>query len=109
MIYRSLAAHRAVNLSQQRCGDLDKPDPAQEGCRDKPSQITNYAAADCYDYVGALYAGLDQERKQRLGSAQSLESLAVADQKAANLEPGALQRAGCAINVERRHCLIADD
>ena len=80
MVDRCLAADRTVYLSKQCGGYLNNANAAQVGCRDKTGEISDDAAPNREDDIGAFNSCFDQVGEQRLSRAQILEPLTVGNQ-----------------------------
>jgi hypothetical protein len=60
-VYRRLAADRAVDLGQQRGGNLDEVDTSTDDRGGKADEVTDHAAAKGDHRVGALDPGFQDE------------------------------------------------
>ena len=104
-----LAADRAVDLSQQRGGDLDEIDAAQQDRRRETGKIADHAAAQRDNLRRALAAcrdhGVQHMRKLRdilAGLAGRNDGVFAANSRCAQI-------GGQGVEVQRRHVAVGDD
>ncbi len=76
-----LAAHRGVDLPQQRRGDEAEAEPAHVGRGDETRHVGHDAAPDAQHEGRAVHPQLDEAAVERLGGLQGLYGLARTDQQ----------------------------
>src|SRR5262249_17161805 len=109
VIDRRLASDRAVDLREQRRGNLDVIDSAQKSRGDKARQVARHAAAERDHGVGPFKTIGDQKTPGAFGRAQRFRPLAVADQMRERREAGPFQTPFNALAEERVHLRVRDD
>src|SRR5262249_39588449 len=109
VVDRGLSSDRAVNLREQRRGNLNVVDPAQKSRGDKPRKVAHHAAAERDHTVRAFKTIGDQKTPGAFGRAQRLRPLAVADQMRERSETGLLQASFNGLAVKRVNLRVRDD
>src|SRR5262249_19664599 len=100
---------RAVDLREQRRGNLDVIDSAQKSRGDKAREVAHHAAAERDHAVGSFKTIGDQKTPGAFGRAQRFCPLAVAYQTRERRESGALQTPFDGLAIERIYLRVRDD
>src|SRR5262245_30988959 len=109
MIDGRLASYRAVDLREQRRGNLDVIDSAQKSRGDEACEVAHHAAAERDHCVGAFKTIGDQKTPGAFGRAQRFRPLAVAYQMRERRESGAFQTPFNNLAEKRVNLRVRDD
>jgi hypothetical protein len=97
-----LAAHRAVDLGQERGGDLDVVDAAEQGRGREPGEVAHHPAAQRHDREPPLRPVRQQVVEQGAQVAQALRGLARRQHDAPRGDARPRQRGLEPVRVPRR-------
>ena len=104
-----LAAHGAIDLGQQRRGDLQEAESAGVGGGDEAGQVADHAAADGHDDRLAIGAEFQHALPQAGGHFDRLALLARLDDHHVDLDVLLAKAFGHSHGVRLLHVLVGDD
>jgi len=98
-----LAADGAINLSDERGGDVDEGDAAQVAGGDKAGDVADHSAADGDEKGAAVGAGADQSAGERFDGAEGFRAFAVVEEEdAAGVRSKAGEELATAVSPDAR-------
>ncbi len=104
-----LAAHRGIDLGEQRRRHLDIVEAAPHRGGGEAGEIADHPAAERHHEVAALDPRRDQRLADAFETGKALGALPGADDDGAGRDPRRGQRGRGRVEVERRHHIVGDD